>query len=563
MKGILDKLRKILDYKKVISATKNFIKTKKLLSVIILSAIIASIAVGILITDNIKASKAAQIPVNKPIFSISIDPNGDSLYNVKGKIYTLSDMASLYKYSGISSFYLTTLSGAYKTEKDYLVYKEGLDSLPSSISGTIISDIYSVVPKNGESILSMQPLYITFRLPGTIEKNKADYQIVRISDNSTLIPLKGAHIHSDGSHYYITAKVYHLSKFALKYIGTINVKKNYGLKEVYSVETRGAGRPVLIIGGVDKNIYDVDFWMNIFPNRSIWFYYYPTSETRSLVYQSSIDNLWQTDRDYIASKFKITLNRESYIIAQANLFQQQILAVQKTKEYINFDIIASGIGGLITRWALEALPDSENINNVKNVYLLDVPNNGLASVDPNKLKDIYGSSNAFIKKQYSILDIDQVKWFTNRLITMLDNYSPFIQDIIPSSATIAILNKATKLNPKITYHNFCGIKPIFNIKYIPGSRIEDDFPLFVSGKGDGKVSIYDANIKGLSLITLNSNFLQVYQNKDFVSYVQTGFISNEPKNIAKLQTDINIVNPTQIASSNLNNKTFKKNINNK
>ncbi len=562
MKKILEKIKSLLKYKKMFSKIKNFIKTKKLLSIIILAAIIAGIAVGILFAQNISEANRKNIKINKQIFTIAIDPNGSCIYNVNGKIYTLSDTPSLYKYSGISNFYITTLSGAYKIEKDYLVYKEGLDALPSSISGTIISDIYSVVPKNGENILSMQPIYVTFRLPGTIDKNKADYQIVRISGNSSVIPLKGAYLHSDGSNYYITAKVYHLSKFALKYIGTINIKREYGLKEVYSVETRGAGRPILIIGGIDKTIYDVDFWMNMFPNRSIWFYYYPTTETRSLLYQSTVDNIWQNLKNYIASKYKITLNRESYIISQASLFKQKLLEIQQTKKYINFDIIASGIGGLIARWSLEGLPNENSIKNVKNLYLLDVPNNGLASVDPNRLKDIYGSSNAFIKKQFSILDLDQVKWFTNRLITMLDNYSPFIQDIIPSSVTIAILNKATSLDKNITYHNFCGVKPIFDIKYIPGSRIEDEFPLFVNGKGDGRISIYDANIQGLNLITLNSNFLQVYQNKNFIAYVKTGYIENQEGKIANVGSEIKITNPsaTEINVGKNRLKFYDKNI---
>ncbi len=556
IKDILDKVKKSLNPKKIIDSTKNFIKTKKLLSILILAAIIASIAVSILVIDKIKASQISKIPINKPIYSISIEPNGSCIYNANGKIYTLTDIFSLYKYSGISNFFLTTVSGAYKITKDYLIYKENLDSLPSNISGTIISDIYSVVPKNGEDVLSMQPIYVTFRLPGTIDKTKADYQIVRISDNAGIIPLKGAYLHSDGSNYYITAKVYHLSKFALKYIGTINVKKEYGLKEVYSVETRGAGRPILVVGGIDKTIYDVDFWMNVFPNRSIWFYYYPTSETRSLSYQNVLNNLWQTEKNYIASKYKITINRNSYIVAQAALLKQDLIAIQQAKKYIHFDIVANGIGGLIVRWALEGLSGKNPIENVKNLYLVDVPNNGLSSVDPNKLKDIYGSSNAFIKKQYSILDIEQVKWFTNRLITMLDNYSPFIQDIIPSSAIIAILNKATQLDKNVNYNNFCGIKPIFNIKYIPGSRIEDDFPLFVSGKGDGKISIYDANIVGEKLITLDSNFLQVYQNKDFLTYVKTGYVDNQEEKIAKLQSNINMVNPNNNLSSTANSIKF-------
>jgi len=360
--------------------------------------------------------------------------------------------------------------------------------------------IYEVSSIDQMNESSFMPITIRYKIPNNLYfgDNFVNFSIGHISslESRSVRELTGCRIVQIDGEYYVEGETFNLSYFGL--IIKPPAESNYGLKMI-SNNPLSIEPDIILIAGSDNNFWGnisplqrttqrIDnIWSILFPERNIWIYNYPLLDTRSKVYYDSFMG------------FVMRSGINSYIEFESRRLAQEL----KRLPNIDFDIITHGVGGLIARHALES---DHSINNIDNLVLISVPNNGTNLANPVMLNTFYGKNVNSLSSSFGVTDktILSIQNFSHSFISSINNY---YRDLVPNSNFLVGLNDLG-LRDDIRYlsiaGNISGIDEIFQ-----NSPIFKFYPEMMKGYGDGVVTVESAL---LEFATKNLKFENTYYN---------------------------------------------------
>jgi pimeloyl-ACP methyl ester carboxylesterase len=464
------------------------------MSIIYLSAVGAVVVIIIVLTLSMKDAEA------------EIESTGEDQTQVKTDIKDLS---------------ITIPENAFPYPKKFRIEEIPRNAAYDNFKqlGNFYGDIYELTPVDGRTDLALEPMTYDYLIPGEFyfgkEFNNAELIYIEDKENPVVRVFSGGEIYENSnSQPVLRAKGFHGSLIGLRISNP--VKPELGLKEI--IEKEDTLKPdLMLIPGIDSNFKGFlpntisnsnpqgnNLWEVTFPDRSIWVYQYPLTETRTMDYVTE------------AKTFFNTISMKSYVRFEADKLAQKLLSSNKT-----FDIIAHGIGGIIARYAVENYP----ITNVRKMVLVSVPNSGSNIVNPSFLNLIYGKDPEILSKIYGLTS-DTIRYLERNNLSYLEKVNTFYTDILPYSETINTLQ--TSIREDIEYFFVAGSKPDFNAD-LQDSQFAKFYPENTLEKGDGIVSVYSAiapavdeatnNMENITFKTFPFSFFDIFMQQQTLQYI--------------------------------------------
>jgi len=198
-------------------------------------------------------------------------------------------------------------------------------------------NVYELTPQDGRNDLALQPMIFEYRFPSEFffgpEYNNAELVYADSKENPVLHVFGGGEFHQKNDQVVLRVNAFHGSILGLRIKNP--EKPTWGLQK--AIEKPDTLKPdLLVIPGVDANFLGFlpntvtnenpqgnNIWEISFPDRTIWAYLYPLSETRSLEYMDE------------AKLFFDSISNTSYIRFEAHRLAQ---ALQNSSR--QFDIVA-------------------------------------------------------------------------------------------------------------------------------------------------------------------------------------------------------------------------------
>ena len=412
----------------------------------------------------------------------------------------------------------------YKKEFDVRKLSDAeIRDLESRLPGfnVVNGEAYEVNPKDGRDEFARVPFTVRIYVPADYIYGE-DYTGLAVAyvpkDNPNVYyPFPGSAIGKDDKGYYVEAKVFHTSIIAAI---SIPAERSYHSLKLVREVASSVKSPVIIVPGEDPSFsggFDetTNFWVSIFPDRTIYVYDYPLTKARSMRYEKEA-------RDFFKKE-----GIESYALFEAenlaSLLKDPIFA---KNDYV---IIAHGIGGIIARLALERHPE---IKNVKKLVLVSTPSKGTAIANPMVFASlIYENPPKVVSDSFGIPE-DLVLTVKTHIFTYIEKVNVFYKDVLPNSSVLKML----KPRNDVEYLVISGTTPPMKID-LSGSDLEKYYPELVKGKGDGVVNVESAKIEGKPFLTFDMSFSD-YSKAEVLeairSFVETEKIPKPPE----FKTDI-------------------------
>lgn len=402
--------------------------------------------------------------------------------------------------------------GSYSTKKMFVVKRVSRDDLSPTIASTFVGDLYEVSPSDGVDEFAMKPIRIIYRLPKDLYfgGDYANVKLAYIPDPKQPIYriFGGANMGFDDKGAYIEAHAFHTSIVGL--IADVPEKQNLGLQLL--IERSRTIEPVLLlIPDVDRGFLGfvnssqaTNFWIELFPARTIMYYEYPLAGTRSVSYMNSFRSFAQQ-------------NVPSYLLFEAEKLAMELVRLRN----FEFDIVAHGVGAIIARLAVELHPE---VKNVRSLILVSPPNRGTNVVNPLYYGALLYRKDSQVVASNFGLDRFVVDAMKSHLLYYLEALGPVYSEILTSSDLLKKLDKTVRKD--VRYLVAVGNSPPASID-VTGTQLETFYPELVKGKGDGVVSHESATIEGIEKIVLNGSFFDCYLDPTFQAKLKDFLAQNQ------------------------------------
>ena len=415
---------------------------------------------------------------------------------------------------------------AFGHEKSFSITKVTSEEI-ASFNGfsPFAGDIYSVTPSDGIDEFAVSPIKMRYYLPSKLYFGE-QYANVRLayiplSASGVYRILGGAEIDMDEKGPYIEAQAFHASKIGL--IADVPEKQLLGLSLIN--DNPESVEPVLLlVPGADANFIGyvsslnslkANFWSEAFPTRTIMYYSYPVSSTKSKLY---VDGFKQFSREK---------GINSVILFEA----EKLAAELKRLSGVEFDIVAHGIGGLIARAAIEMHPE---IKNIRKIALLSVPNLGTNIPNPVYYGSLlYNKSSQVLSSIWNI-EIPVIEGMKSHILTYIESIGPLYKEILPNSETLRMIS-SLQMRKDIEYLFASGSNPPMSID-VTGTELEKFYPELISTKGDGIVSHASALLKGANTAVFDGSFFDFYTSRTFFEKLKM-FLKHTPPEVPPYESD--------------------------
>jgi len=386
------------------------------------------------------------------------------------------------KKTNISDLSIFIPENAYPYPKSYIIEKlpRDLEYEKYKNTGRYTGDIYELVPGDGRQDLALEPMTFQYIFPEEYyfgsEYNNAELVYIRNRENPVARIFSGGElVKNKNGRLVLEVKAFHGSLIGMR----INNpdKTEWGLKK--TIEKEETLKPhMLIIPGIDSNFLGFlpntitnsnpqgnNFWEVTFPDRTIWSYNYPLTQTRSEEYMQSMKAFFAEN------------SRTSYVMYEAHKLAEELKNTSKT-----FDVIAHGIGGVIARYAIEKY----GVDNIRKLVLISAPNAGTNIVNTTFLNMLYGKNPEVISDIYST-DSETIRFVESNNLSYLEKVNSFYSDILPGSQILQELENS--IRDDIEYAFIAGSYPGFDTD-LEGTQLAKFYPENTPDKGDGIVSVY-------------------------------------------------------------------------
>lgn len=376
--------------------------------------------------------------------------------------------------------------------------------------GNFVGNIFELVPSDGRYDMSAVPINVKYYFPskliGSNDANSVAFASVS-PDGKTFNVIPGSSINKDERGYYVEANFFVVPKW-LGVVVTPGKVLQTGLRFVREVIS--AEPSLLIVPGSDPNfsgafesgkVTSVSIWQAAFPNRSIYVYRYPLTETRSFNYTQAMN------------QFRANSPLPSEIIFEA----ERLAMFLKQRSNVEFDILAHEIGGLITYYCLANHPE---IRNVRRVAYLSVPFYGTNVADPRLSLSLYPTKPESGELLYKI----PASIFSNikaYLKSYIESVNTYYDDLTPESQVLIKL-RFLPYRMDIETIAYMGNTPPLSID-VTGSMLEKFYPELVLNTGDGVVSKSSARLPYMTLKIFNGSWNTFYSSDEFIEEIKRFF----------------------------------------
>ncbi len=411
--------------------------------------------------------------------------------------------------------------GAYNKVRSFQIRRISSSEFNPSLASIFVSNVYNVAPSDGINEFAMTPITIRYRLPSNLYLGDeyANVSIAYVPNPKEPIyrVYGGAYVQMDQAGAYIEAQVFHTSMIGL--IAHVPEKQKVGL-QLISEKAKSIEPVLLLIPDIDRNFLgsitpgsaqQINFWAELFPNRTMMYYEYPIVATKSKAYMDS----------FTAFSRMNAIN--SYLFYEASRLAAELLRLSN----LEFDIVAHGIGGIIARLAVEKYPQ---VKNVRKIVLVSTPSGGTNIVNP-----VYFGSFFYEKPSETVAKnfgteksvVDAAK---THILFYLESLGPIYREIIQSGVAINLLEKPRK---EIGYLTVMGDRPPMSINF-SGTLLEKFYPELASG--DGIVTKEAVQIEGVELFVVPGSFFDCYLSPQFQSKIKD-FLRYEIPKITEYRRD--------------------------
>ncbi len=242
---------------------------------------------------------------------------------------------------------------------------------------------YMLKWKSGTNSMTRSPVIISLPIPSEyyLGLNQSNLEAFEVFQDGTVQSLYGGQISEINGKPYLTAMTYFPGIIALR-LKTYNV--SYGLIPLNKVSNLQSN--IVIVPGENANFsgilpnFSFNFWVQDFPNYNVYLFSYPLTTYRDSSFTSQM-------MAYFGSS-----GYDSYTQYVGNLLSS-LLGTLQGKTYI----FAQGIGGLISRYAVESNP---SVGNVKKVILFDTPNEGTNLASAYTISNLYNAGDEFVSREF-------------------------------------------------------------------------------------------------------------------------------------------------------------------
>ncbi len=349
--------------------------------------------------------------------------------------------------------------------------------------------VYEVKPTDGRKDLAMVPLTFRYTLPAEYyfgpEYNNFEMVYVEDMDIPVARTYYGSVMRDIGGKVVLEASVF--DPGAVMGI-RVNVpeRKEFAMRR--SIEKPDSLKPdILVIPGTDSNFLGIlpntitntnpqgnNIWEITFPDRSIWVFDYPLLETQTMQHAQESDAFFQT------APFR-----------SHALFEAHRLASYLNQTTRSFDIIAHGLGGVIARLAVEYY----NAQNVRKLVLISTPNAGTNIVNPLLMNQIHGKDPKALSGIFGVSE-SAIRFLQRNNLGYLEKVNRFYLDLLPDSRVVEVLERS--LRDDLEYLFVAGDDPGFAMD-LGQSQLSRFFPENTPSKGDGIISVFSAIYPHLNL----------------------------------------------------------------
>ncbi len=410
--------------------------------------------------------------------------------------------------------------GAYNKTKTFEIRRISPSEIHTSLSTVFVSNLYSVVPSDGINEFAMTPITIRYRLPANLYLGD-EYANVSIAYvPNTKEPIYrfygGAYIQTDLSGAYLEAQVFHTSAIGL--VAHVPEKQKLGL-QLMKENTKSVEPVILLIPDVDRNFLgsvatsrqQVNFWAELFPNRTIMYFEYPIAGTKSKAYMDGY------------TQFSRTNGVSSYLFYEASKLAAELIRLSN----LEFDIVAHGIGGIIARLAVEKYTQ---VKNVRKIVLVSTPCGGTNVVNPIYFGSFFYEKPGEVVARNFGTEKSIVDAARTHVLFYLESLGPIYREILPGGTAVKLLG-----NPRadIDYLTVTGDRPPMSIS-LAGTMLEKFYPELAYG--DGVVSSDSAQFKGAEHFTAPGSFFDCYLSTEFQNKLKD-FLRYEPPKVPEYQRD--------------------------
>ena len=381
--------------------------------------------------------------------------------------------------------------------------------------------VYEVKPTDGRKDLAMVPLTFRYTLPAEYyfgpEYNNFEMVYVEDLDVPVARTYYGSVMRDIGGNVVLEASVF--DPGAVMGI-RVNVpeRKEFAMRK--SIEKPDSLKPdILVIPGTDSNFLGVlpntitntnpqgnNIWEITFPDRSIWVFDYPLLETQTMQHAQESDAFFQT------APFR------SYALYEAHRLASYLNQTSRS-----FDIVAHGLGGIIARLAVEYY----NAQNVRKLVLISTPNAGTNIVNPLLMNQIHGKDPRALSGIFGVSEA-AIRFLQRNNLGYMEKVNRFYLDLLPDSRIVEILEGS--LRNDLEYLFVAGDDPGFAMD-LGQSQLSRFFPENTPSKGDGIISVYSAIYPHLNLNQADEthrvyshvfphSFSDLYIQNDTLSLVQ-------------------------------------------
>lgn len=383
----------------------------------------------------------------------------------------------------------------------YPLTKDSTQYVNLTAISSFVGTPYVLKWKSGTNSMTRAPVVLSIPIPSNyyLGASQSNLEAFEVLPNGAVQSLYGGQISEINNRPYLTALTYFPGIVALR-LRTYNV--TYGLIPLSKISNLQDN--IVIVPGENANFsgilpnFSFNFWVQNFPNYNIYLFSYPLSTYRDFSFTSQM-------MSYFGSS-----GYDSYTQYVGNLLSNLLNTLQG-KTYI----FAQGIGGLISRYAVESNPSA---GNVKKVILFNTPNNGTSLASAYTISNLYNAGDEFVSQKFQ-LPVSSVNYILSTAISYLYSVNFFARDLSPNSAFLQRLSKMS-VPAGISFITIAGTNPgISNRNF---GDLTSTFPELITNEGDGFVSLKSQMAFG------NQKFVFPYSFSDI-------FIHN---NVLKLISDL-------------------------
>ncbi|HEU25183.1 MAG: hypothetical protein C0176_01750 [Mesoaciditoga sp.] len=454
-------------------------------------------------------------------------------FSSKRRLIIVSSVAGIIVISLVVAFFLSSLPQKHKSiENVEISFQQGAfdpgnypvispvtnDSTQYTNLTAISSFVgipYMLKWKSGTNSMTRSPVIISIPIPSEyyLGPNQSNLEAFEIFHDGTVQSLYGGQISEINGKPYLTVMTYFPGIIALR-LKTYNV--SYGLIPLN--KTSNLQSNIVIVPGENANFsgilpnFSFNFWVQDFPNYNIYLFSYPLTTYRDSSFTSQMTA-------YFGSS-----GYDSYTQYVGNLLST-LLGTLQGKTYI----FAQGIGGLISRYAVESNPSA---GNVKKVILFDTPNDGTNLASAYTISNLYNAGNEFVSREFG-LPVNSVKYILSTAISYLYSLNFFAKDLSPNSSFLQRLNKMS-VPPGISFITIAGTNPgISNSNF---GSLTSTFPELITNLGDGIVSIKSATDFGSQKFIFPYSFSDIFIHSDVIKLL-TNLVSTTTSSTLTFKSD--------------------------